>query len=222
MLDPVSVDKDGFVSFRELTVETRKGPRRVLIATPKKRSVLDRKRLDALRAGAGSSRLNAAMRNELQRRVDERDVVYDAILFEAGSGQGQRWGFAEDITEEEIVEFGELMIRSQLETFRQVAELGVAVLAGVEFNDQELFAYDKGARRLAERLEQAVAENAERGVDPSEDEDVAKARLHLWLLDHFAIWSNASADDFIEQRLPDTLVSSERLRRKLGRMLSSS
>lgn len=207
------------VSLRELTVETRRGPRKVLVARPTRRSSLDRKRLEALRAGDFSSRLNDAIFDELARRTGGEKVPYDAILFEAGAGQGKRWGFAEDISEEEIVEFGELMIRSQLRMFEQVAERGVAVLAGVEFGERELIAYDRGARRLASRLEQTVAEHAERGVDPHDNEDVARARLHLWLLDHFAIWSDASADEFIEQRLPETLVSSERIRRKLSRML---
>lgn len=216
------VDEQEFaslVSLRELTVETRRGTRRVLVARPTHRSTLDRKRLDALRSGDFSSRLNDAIFHELAKRSANADVQYDAILFEAGGGQGKRWGFAPDISEDEIVEFGELMIRSQLRMFEQVAEQGVAVLAGVEFGEREVLAYDRGSRRLAERLEQTVAEHAERGADPDKEEEVARARLQLWLLDHFAIWSDASADDFIEHRLPETLVSSERIRRKLNRML---
>ena len=194
---------------RTTQVETRNGERGVMIARAGSPQVLDRERVVRVGQGTYESRVNKLLVDSLGHL---RSAPH-AVIFEAAPSAGQRRTFAEDVTEEEIVAFGESMVRTQLQLFEQVARHGVYLLVGVEFGNDELRGYDKGAARLAERLERDLtAAEAEGG-------DTSRLRLELWLLDHFAIWSGLSADRFVETKLAQKLVSTERKIKQLKKLL---
>lgn len=201
----------GGIHVEERTLDTKTGPRVVAIGKPAHRALLDRRRLEKLRAGEFKSRTNDFMIAALAARA----TPLHAVIFRAGGDGGGHNEIADDISDEEVIEFGSLMVGQQLSLYERAARHGVLVLVGIEFGQREVMGYDKGASRLAAALEHRLA-NAAQHTPAS----LAEARLHLWLLDHLAMWTGLSLDAFLVDKLPVALAGAERSARALSRLLS--
>jgi hypothetical protein len=201
----------GGIHVEERTLDTKTGPRVIAIGKPVHRAVLDRRRLEKLRTGEFKSRTNDFMIAALAARA----TPLHAVIFRAGGDGGGHNEIADDVSDDEVIEFGSLMVGQQLSLYERAARHGVLVLVGIEFGQREVMGYDKGASRLAAALEQRLA-NASQHT-PGE---LAEARLHLWLLDHLAMWTGLSLDAFMADKLPVALAGAERSTRALSRLLS--
>jgi len=194
----------------ERVIETRLGPRVIAIGTPSRRGVLDRNRLERMRRGELKSRAN----DFLIAALAARTTPVHAIVFRAGAEGGGHNEIAEDISDEEVIEYGRWMVAQQLDLYERAARHGVRVLVGIEFGQREVMGYDKGSARLAEELEFMLADP--QAYTPAE---LAEARLRLWLVDHLATWTGTSLEPFLDEKLPAALVAAERSGRALQRLL---
>lgn len=189
---------------RETSIETPHGSKSVLVVEPPTGTAVDRARLDRIRSGELQSDLDEA----IVRLVDARPGAADAILFRAHRGRGDHgWGYAADLTDAEVDELGEVMVRLQMDLYRRLAARGVYALAGTEFGEREVRSFRRGTDRVAAELERAL-----RSADGPE---AAQQRFDLWLLDHFAMWVDQDVDEFMNGGLPRLLDKVERQRRRL-------
>jgi hypothetical protein len=200
----------GAIQVEERVLDTKTGPRVVAIGKPSHRPLLDRRRLDKLRSGEFRSRTNDFMIAALAARI----APVHAVVFRAGGEGGGHNEIAEDISDDEVIEFGALMVGQQLSLYERAARHGVLVLVGIEFGQREVMGNDKGASRLAASLEARLANAAQH--TPAA---LAEARLHLWLLDHLAMWTGLALDPFLSEKLPVALAGAERSTKALQRLL---
>ena len=196
---------DDLLDFSEVEFETRNGMRNALIAAPKLRLRLGRERLLRLREGQFGSEIN----KKLLDAVDHADHPIHLIIFKAGGAGTGNWGFAEDLSDEDAVELGYFLIRSQLRLYLEAARRGVFTVVGVEFGDRELAAYDRGTDKLAAELEREISDGADSTV----------GRFNLWLIDHIGLWSSLLLEDFLDQRAPEATATAERHQRQIQRLL---
>jgi hypothetical protein len=185
--------------FHALEVETKKGLRRVLVATPTEEIRLGRERLAQMQAGE----LDSALDDALVAVVAGADRPFHGVVFRSeGEEPGASWSFHEELSEEEGTQMARLFVRSHVAVFRRLAEHAVALLVGVDFGVVEVAAYRRGTDALAAELEQALV-----GPDASAAE---QARLDLWLAERQAYWSATPYTEYVAEQLADALVAAER------------
>jgi hypothetical protein len=196
---------DDLLAFSEREFPTRNGPRIALVAAPRRRIRLGRPRLDALRAGDYESPIN----DKLLVALDHVERPVHVIVFRAGGVTGQAWAFEDSLTDEECVELGYFLIRSQLQLYVEAARRGVLTVIGVEFGPRELAAYERGTDRLADQLEREIAEGADSSI----------GRFNLWLIDHIGLWTPLPLEQFLAERAPEAAATAERHQRQIRRLL---
>lgn len=199
---------DELLQFSEVEYETRNGMRNALIASPRVRLRLGKDRLEGLRQGDYDSAVN----RKLLEAVDHADHPIHIIIFKAGGTDEGSWGFEDDLSDEETIELGYHLIRSQLRLYMEAAERGVFTVVGVEFGKRELSGYERGTDRLAEELERDISDGGDSSV----------GKFKLWLIDHIGLWSPLSLEEFLGERAGEATAAAERHRRQIERLLAET
>ena len=181
------------VAFFDQTLQTRKGPRNALVIEPNGPRVVDRARLERLRASIGQSQIEDA----IIARIEAAAEPYALVVFRGRSEDGAgTWGYAPDLSEDEVQELSRLLIVSHLPTHRCMLRHGVYVMVHTDI-----------ALREAEALRQASQELYEERCRSLESSAFGSARgdMDLWIYRHMNFYMTLSFDKAMSSVLPDKL-----------------
>lgn len=187
------------LAFTRVQVETRDGPRSVVLVEPDGPVVIRRDRLERMRGG----KLGSTADDTITRAVAEFGKI-DAVVFRARTGRdGDTWRFDDDLTDEEARELAGLFIKAHLQLYRKIHEAGACALIGVDFGEREAMAYAAGLDALEQELERELSE--------CEDEDeAAELRLGLWFVQRQGNWSTMTWQEMLDGALADRILQAER------------
>ena len=187
------------VTFQRIGVQTKHGPRRVLVVTPVGEIRLGRERLAQMRAGDLESDLDDAI---VHTCASEADGIHAVVFRATGDEATDTWRFADDLSDEEAADMARLFVCTHVALFRRLAGSGVVLVVGVDFAPRELAAYTRGTEVLATELERRL-----RGPDAAA---AKQARLDLWLAERQAYWTATPYAEYVERKLADALVAAHR------------
>jgi hypothetical protein len=185
---------DGVLSFEDREVQVDGEPRAVLVARPSAPVRIDAQRLERMRTGDFVSRVDM----EILNAVGKRDGGVAIVVFDAvGAAPDAGWGFDPQLDDEQRMDLGLYLLRSQVSLYRELVRLGATGLVGVGFGSRELAAFQRGTARivteLSEELEDAAPERA------------AHIEVDLWLIEHAATWTGLPLDSWLQSKLSDEL-----------------
>ena len=162
------------VRLSEHRFATDSGERTALVLTPTEHARVGRERLEQLRKGHPGGTLDREITSAL-RAHDHEDAL---VVFRGKDPEGAgSWGFAEDLTDEEVLELGYHLVLDQLPAYRRLVRAGVFALIHVEWGAREKEAYRKGTERMLEELDdESVPEVA------SDPETISRLRADRYIL----------------------------------------
>jgi hypothetical protein len=203
---------DTVLSFehREVVVEGK--PRPILIARPVMEIRLDSERLAGMRRTNFVSRVDLEI---LQAVADRQDQGLCLVVFDARAAQGEnRWGFDPELDDEQRMELGRHLLQSQLTLYRRLITMNVGGLVGVGFGTIALAVFQRAAVRVVTELSAELE-----GASP---EKAAQIEIDLWLIEHAATWTGLALDDYFATKLADEVVTRERKRPEIEKLLASA
>lgn len=197
------------LTFEELQIEVGGATRHVLVARPAAELRLGSKRLERMRGGDFSSKLD----RDIVGALTERSKEYAVVIFHAQDSEGAPvWGFDADLDDEQRMEFGQRLLSSQIALYRQLVEQNVGGLIGVGFGSFELAAFQRGTIRVVTKL----AEELESAEGPRATE----LEIELWLIEHAAKWTGLSLAEYSEKRLPAEIGACDEMRAEIQALLA--
>jgi len=198
--------------FTERRIETPDGLSLVLVVTPDRDVRVDRARLEELRATGAQGTID----KEIIAEVERRKGKVAALMLRCRDREGRvSWGFDDELGEDECLELGYLLIKSQVATYRRFVENGVQGHFVVELGERETRALNTGKMRLVGELGEQLERLAE------DDPRAAILMFHIWLLQNFMFRLHLTADETLETFLPRSLPILEGGRRLVERMLAA-
>jgi hypothetical protein len=183
--------------------------RAVLVARPMVEIRLDSERLAGMRRGDFVSRVDL----EILQALTERDQEVALVVFDAQSPEGDgRWGFDPELDDEERMELGHHLLRSQLTLYRRLLEMNVGGLVGVGFGTIALAVFQRSAVRIVTELS--------RELESASPQRAAQIEIDLWLVEHAATWTGLTLEEYFATKLNDEIVSRERKRPEIETLLA--
>lgn len=198
--------------FTERRVETPEGHSLVLEVAPDRNVRIGRVRLEELRRTTAQGEID----KEIIREVERYEGRVAALMLRCRDEDGQvSWGFDDELGDDECLELGYLLIKSQLPTYRRFVENGVQGHFVVELGPRETRALNTGKM-------QRVAELGEQLQRLTQDESRAMVLMfQAWLLQNFMYRLHLSAEETLETFLPRSLPILEGGRGLVERMLAA-
>jgi hypothetical protein len=197
--------------FSRVEIETKRGPRAAVVATPLAEVVVDKARLHEMRRGE----LNADADREIEKAVRVHGPVQAFVFRARGDRPSAQYKFSKNLTLPEITELAYYFLRAHHALFERLVPLGVVTLIGVDFLPRESAAYREGADRLIEEAEGELA--------ACDDEArAAELRVELWFAERQARWSRHRYVDFVPDRLAEQILLAERSLDRLRKQIRSS
>jgi hypothetical protein len=199
----------GVLGFEDREVVVEGQPRRMLVARPTSGVRIDAHRLERMRTGDFVSRLDM----EIMHAVGSRPDGLAIVVFDAGNpGPDGGWGFDAQLEDEQRMDLGLYLLRSQVDLYRELVRLGATGLVGVGFGSFELAAFQRGTVRivseLSDELESATPERA------------AQIEVDLWLIEHAATWTGLAFDTYVETKLAEEILRRDRKREEIEALLA--
>ncbi len=184
---------DMSVAFSDHTLQTRKGPRNALVIAPTGPRVVDRARLERLRASSGQSEIEDA----IIARIEAAAEPYALVVFRGCSEDGAgTWGYAPDLSEDEVQELSRLLIVSHLPTHRCMLRHGVYVMVHTDIAPCEAEALRRASQDLYEERSRGLQSSAAGSASADSD---------LWIFRHMNFYLALSFDKAMSSVLPDKL-----------------
>lgn len=185
------------LQFTKHTIHTRRGVRVVHVCAPSRHIVVGRARLEELRAGTASS-----VDQEIIDHASESAGEDQLFVFRGRNDDGSgSWGFDDSLSDEEKAEVGRLLVKSQLDTYRQMVAAGVFALVHADWPKDAVAAYEDGTAELLAELEQSSIREVD--ADPSE---TARDKIDRWILSQmtffYALPFEQVVRDVLRQQLP--------------------
>ncbi len=200
----------GVLSFEDRKVEVGGEPRGILLARPSVGVRLDAQRLERMRTGDFVSRLDM----DILAAVGSRDGGIAVVVFDAASNTPEGgWSFDPQLDDEQRMDLGLYLLRSQVSLYRELVRLGGTGLVGVGFGSRELAAFQRGTARIVTELSDELE-----GAAPDR---AAQIEVDLWLIEHAATWTGLSLDTWLETKLVDELVRRDAKRDDIERLLAA-
>jgi hypothetical protein len=198
--------------FTERLVETPEGHSLVLEITPDRNVRVGRERLAELRRATTQGEID----REIIREVERYQGRVAALMLRCRDEAGQvSWGFDDELDDDECLELGYLLIRSQVPTYRRFVESGVQGHFVVELGPRETRALNTGKMQrvaeLGERLQRL----------PHDDPQGMVLMFQAWLLQNFMYRLHLTAAETLETFLPRSLPILEGGRGLVQRMLAA-
>lgn len=187
------------LAFSRVRVDTREGPRSVVLVEPDGDVLIRRDRLDRMRSGE----LDSTADHTIVRAVEEFGQV-DAVVFRARTERaGDAWRFDDDLSDAEALELAVLFIRAHLALYRRISAAGAVALIGVDFGEREAVAYAAGLDVLEDELSLRLAEC-------DDEAEAAEIRLGLWFAQRQGNWSTTSWSEMLAGPLADRILQAQR------------
>ena len=114
----------------------------------------------------------------------------DAAVFLC-NGSGGRWAFDDALEDAEIEELADAMVRGQLALYRGLVNNSIFSLTGIQLRPRDHAALQRATERVAAKIEKEMSNTA--------FFDRSHMRFDLWLLDHFALWTTMSREEFFKE-----------------------
>jgi len=184
------------VEFGTSVLETRRGPRTALMVTPSRDIRVGRERLRELRVAPDGGSLDEQIWRSATKHADASIMVMRGRN-DDGSGS---WGFDEELTDEETTELGELLVRSQVPTYRRLIAAGMLALIHVEFGFREVAALRNATAVVRDELERRSQSELEKAPPAA-----AVHALDVWILRHLTFFFSVSFDKVASDTLPEML-----------------
>ncbi|GAC1356580.1 MAG: hypothetical protein NVS3B10_08320 [Polyangiales bacterium] len=198
--------------FEDVTVSSRSGPRRALIATPTQHFVVGRARLAQLRVSIEPGPIDLEIRRQVQARAKKLQILVMRGRDDAGEGS---WTLGPDLDDDEAEETFALLHRSQLPTYRRFLAAGVFMFVHAEFGARETHFFRRSADRvLAELQTKADSTRFDEG-------ERAVARLDAWSLRHLTFFFSLGIDKALGEVIPDNLAAFEARTPHIEQMLAT-
>jgi hypothetical protein len=137
-------------------------------------------------------------------------VVFDAASSTVDGG----WGFDPLLDDEQRMDLGLYLLRSQVSLYRELVRLGGTGLVGVGFGSRELAAFQRGTARI-------VTELVEELEDDAPPDRAAHIEVDLWLIEHAATWTGLSLDTWLDTKLVDEFMRRDAKRDEIERLLAA-
>ena len=202
---------DKILSFEELELDVEGTSKSVLVARPNVEIRLDAERLERMRKGDFVSRVDL----EILQAVAERGSAPAVVLFDGRAPDGQRrWGFDPELDDEQRMEFGRHLLRSQLTLYRELIGMKAGGLIGVGFGSFELAAFQRGTVRIVTELSEE-----QESATPAR---AAQISVDLWLIEHAATWTGLSLADYVASKLGGEIAARERKRGEIEALLAEA
>jgi hypothetical protein len=199
------------MKFAEQTIETPEGSSLLLVATPDENVSVGRERLAELRASTTQGEID----KQIIWEIEQRKGRVRALMLRCRNDDGAvTWGFDESLREDEALELGYLLIKSQVPTYRSFVENGVQGHFVVELGDREARALNIGKMQLVAEL----SDQLERL--PKDDPRASVLLFHTWLLQNFMYRLHLDASETIDIFLPRSLPILEGGRKAVELMLA--
>lgn len=177
---------------REIVVEGKS--RRVLVARPTAGVRLDAHRLERMRTGDFVSRLDM----EILHAVGSRNEGLAIVVFDSANANTEGgWGFDAQLDDEQRMDLGLYLLRSQVSLYRELIRLGATGLVGVGFGSRELAAFQRGTVRIVTDLSEQL--------ESAEGQQAAEIEVDLWLIEHAATWTGLAFDTYFDTKLADEI-----------------
>lgn len=191
------------LEFGDFETEVLGVPRRALVVTPAQKIRVGRSRLTQPSTPGKASEVDA----EVVRQLGAWPAPVDVVLLRSwGGDEAHSWGFAEDLTPEEVDALGYALMRDQLAFFRDIIRLGVFGIVSTDLTAVEFDAM----RRATTRLSRELGGRAKAGTATADDE------LDRWILEHLSLWTTRPFDEFVLQGLPELFALVDRHRGRLA------
>lgn len=185
--------------FSERMIDTIRGPRLALIATPNEHLVFTRHRAETVRRDPGMSDLD----REIVEQVDARRGKLHVFVFRGRSPDGGgSWSIDPEATPAQTADMGNVVMRSQLPVWRHFLLSGVFLNVHLGWGAREATACQAGLRDLADELG-AMAERYE--MQARDDELARLTRLDLWITRNLAIFLGGDHERAFDLVLPQRL-----------------
>lgn len=204
-------DDDKMLSFEEREVEVDGRTRLVLLARPEVEIRLDAERLERMRKGDFASLVDL----EILRTVAARGNEVSIVVFDARDAESKsNWKFDPELDDEQRMDFGFHLLRSQISLYRELVRLGASGLVGVGFGSFELAAFQRGTVRVVTALSEEL--------ESAEPARAAQIDVDLWLIEHAATWTGLPLAEYIKGKLAEEIVERERKRPEIDRLLEAA
>ena len=200
------------VTFRDLLIQTRKGPRRALTVTPTRPFVLGRTRLASLRGGETDNLIEEA----IVTHVRHSKHTYDLFIFRACSHEGEpRYRLDEGLPPNEADELARRLLLSNLTCWRRLLDLEIPLILHTGMGpDRRPF---QAATRKITGQPNAFSMN-HWGDDEVPKELYGLDDRDLWLLRHVVFFFGQTYRVVAKQVLPEMLPMMDARREKLMRL----
>jgi hypothetical protein len=193
---------------REIVVEAKS--RRVLVARPTAGVRLDAHRLERMRTGDFVSRLDM----EILHAVGSRDEGLAIVVFDSANASAEGgWGFDPQLDDEQRMDLGLYLLRSQVSLYRELIRLGATGLVGVGFGSRELAAFQRGTVRIVTVLSEQL--------ESAEGNQAAEIEVDLWLIEHAATWTGLAFDTYFDTKLADEISRRDAKQEEIQKLLAA-
>jgi hypothetical protein len=182
--------------FTEREVETTRGVRRALLATPSSPLIYTRLRAKQMRLAAGLSEVD----EEILSALDAQATPVDLFVFRGGDDETGSWRFADDFDETTAAVAATDLFQAHLQLYRQMLKRGVILTAYSDWPERELMAFRAGADALAARITRRLD-----GSRDTEEQVLHLLELDQWILRNFVTFVHSDLESALGQALPAKL-----------------
>ena len=200
----------GVLGFEDREIVVDGKSRRVLVARPTAGVRLDAHRLERMRTGDFVSRLDM----EILHAVGSRNEGLAIVVFDAANPSTEGgWGFDPQLDDEQRMDLGLYLLRSQVSLYRELIRLGATGLVGVGFGSRELAAFQRGTVRIVTDLSEQL--------ESAEGNQAAEIEVDLWLIEHAATWTGLPFDTYFDTKLADEISRRDAKREEIQTLLDA-
>jgi len=199
------------LGFEEIAIETKNGPRKALVVTPRVHLILGQERLARLRRDARPGALDDA----LYLRVKAAAPAPTVVVFRARSDDGKgSWGFDPHLADSDARELAKRLVRTHVESHRRLFAAGVLAVVHTDYGlrEAELFRAAEG------ELAQEEEERAKNETGTAS----ALAQLNTWTLRTLSFTYTLRAQKVIADLLPSTIAMLEQSAPMVKEMLAAA
>lgn len=207
----MTAPSDALLDIQEREIEIDGEPRLVLVAHPAVEVRLDAERLERMRKGDFVSRVDL----EILQAVAQRGGRVAVVIFDAAKGsENASWAFEPDLEDEQRMELGLRLLRSQLSLYRELIRMKAGGLIGVGFGSMELAAFQRGTVRIVSELTEEL--------ETAEPERAAQIEIDLWLIEHAAVWTGLPREGYFQDRLATEIAERDAKRSEIEALLAKA
>lgn len=199
------------LAFEQIPIQTKNGPRTVLVVTPRVHLLLGQERLAQLR---GDTR-PGALDDTLYLRVKSLAAPPSVVVFRARSDDGTgSWGFDPQLPDTQARELAKRLARTHVESHRRLFAAGVLAVVHTDYGPREAELFRTAEGELAQEEEER-AKN-ETGTAS------ALAQLNIWTLRTLSFTYTLRAQKVIADLLPSTIAMLEQTAPMVKEMLAAA